>query len=185
MVFKSRGISAFYAHESIAPGDDWNDKLRQALIDCEEVVLLCSPDAADSAWVLLEIGAAWVLKKRITPILLAGSIEDLPDPIRRIQFATIRSVGGLEGLINQICNRHKQQPVPSNALPIVSQDADSYPRNDSPPITIHPFQLDWVRCPCCKKAFCLRSSSSWNGERHMTCGQQLIIADRTSDAAPT
>jgi hypothetical protein len=180
MVLRERGVNAFCAYEHINPGDDWNEKIREALIECDELILLCSPEAAESDWVLMEIGAAWALGKRITPILLYGTVEQLPDHLRRIQFANIGSVRGLTDLIDQICARHSQQATQSNTLPFTfklgSRDRDLPPQNDSPSMTVTPYQPNWVRCPCCEKAFSLRNPSSWNGTHHMTCGQRLVIA---------
>lgn len=48
MVLRHRGIRVFCSYEDIKPGDDWNEKLRKAIIDCDELILLCSPEAIDS-----------------------------------------------------------------------------------------------------------------------------------------
>lgn len=43
------------------------------------------------------------------------------------------------------------------------------------PVAVIPYQPDWVRCSRCGKRFSIRSASSWDGERHVTCGQRLTI----------
>ena len=181
MVLRERGIRAFCSYEDIKPGDDWHEKLREAIADCDELLLLCSPEAVQSEWVLIEIGAAWALGKRITPILLAGEVEELPDHLRRIQFAKIDSVEDLERLIEQICTRHGQEGFRSPVLPFTFQlgehDLCAPLLNDSPPCTITPYQPNWVRCPFCKKAFSIQNKYSWDGTCHLTCGQRLIIAE--------
>ena len=189
MLLEQRGIPAFCALDTIKPGDDWNEHLRQALIDCDELILLVSPESVDSDWVLMEVGAAWVLRKRITPILLFGSPADLPSNLQRMQYATLTSVGSWEGLLKQIYARHelKTQVEPTDIAPertfrLPPADDDPPPRNDSPPMTIAPFQPNWVHCPCCKRAFSLQNQNSWTGSRHKTCGQRLVIAEPTHDS---
>jgi uncharacterized Zn-finger protein len=49
------------------------------------------------------------------------------------------------------------------------------PDNDRPEAIVSCYLRDWVRCPNCGKRFTLANPSSWNGERHVTCGQRLKI----------
>lgn len=133
----------------------------------------------------MEIGAAWALGKRITPILLAGEVEQLPDHLRRIQFARLDSVADLERLIEQICDRHGQEVLKTAALPFAFElsrrNETLPPLNDSPPITVTTYQPNWVRCPCCKKAFSIQNKQSWDGTCHITCGQRLVVAESETD----
>ena len=56
----------------------------------------------------------------------------------------------------------------------VTVDKPWIPDNDNLPVSVKPNQANWVRCPCCHKHFSLESDS-WTGERHITCGQRLVI----------
>jgi hypothetical protein len=49
------------------------------------------------------------------------------------------------------------------------------PDNDNPPVSVKPNHAHWVKCPCCQKHFAVEYGGSWNGERHTTCGQRLLI----------
>jgi hypothetical protein len=49
------------------------------------------------------------------------------------------------------------------------------PAEDNPPVAVMPYQPDWVCCPGCQKRFTYAGDYSWDGERHRTCGQRLII----------
>jgi hypothetical protein len=135
----------------------------------------------------MEVGAAWVLKKRITPILLFGSPADLPSNLQRIQYATLTSVGSWDGLLEQIYARHELKTqvdhtdIPAQRIFQLPTNDDAPQRNDSPPMTVTPFQPNWVRCPCCKIAFSLQNTDSWTGSSHKTCGQRLVVVEPGQD----
>lgn len=80
------GGKAFLAKKSIEPGSEFADEIRNALIESNAVWLLVSPNSVKSAWVISEWGAAWVLKKRIVPILYQCSHDSLPDRLRQFQY---------------------------------------------------------------------------------------------------
>jgi len=49
------------------------------------------------------------------------------------------------------------------------------PDNDNEPLLVLPFASSWVKCPQCGWKFSLEEPTSWSGERHLKCGQRLII----------
>jgi hypothetical protein len=49
------------------------------------------------------------------------------------------------------------------------------PDNDNPSLSVIPNAVGWVLCPNCGKRFALSNNGSWNGERHLTCGQSLSL----------
>lgn len=79
------GGRAFLAEKSLAPGEDFAEKIRQAIISSREIWLLVSPSSLKSDWVLSEWGAGWILNKRIVPILYRCTPEQLPDRLRKLQ----------------------------------------------------------------------------------------------------
>jgi hypothetical protein len=60
----------------------------------------------------------------------------------------------------------------------VTVDDPLIPDNDNPPAEVVPHTPGWVRCPFCRKYFSL-TDYSWNGERHRTCGQRLVVVAQT------
>jgi hypothetical protein len=48
-------------------------------------------------------------------------------------------------------------------------------RELSDPTKVTANGINWVLCPNCGRRFALHSKSSWNRDRHMTCGKRLII----------
>jgi TIR domain-containing protein len=78
------GRKAFLSAKDLKPGDDFAEEIRSRLINSRELWLLVSPNSLKSEWVLTEWGAAWVLGKRIIPILHRCKPDDLPDRIRKL-----------------------------------------------------------------------------------------------------
>lgn len=76
------GGRVFLAEKSLNPGEDFADKIREALCASRELWLIVSPNSLRSEWVLTELGAAWALDKKIVPILHRCSPENLPQRLR-------------------------------------------------------------------------------------------------------
>jgi hypothetical protein len=78
------GGRAFLSSKTLIPGADFAEEIRLALIYSNELWLLVSPTSLKSDWVLSEWGAAWVLSKKIVPILHRCSPDQLPERIKRL-----------------------------------------------------------------------------------------------------
>jgi hypothetical protein len=78
------GKRAFLSAKTLRPGDDFADEIRRHLVGSGQVWLLVSPNSLKSEWVLTEWGAAWVLGKKIVPILYRCRPDELPDRLRRL-----------------------------------------------------------------------------------------------------
>jgi len=63
-------------------GEEVEEKIRKALVASREVCILCSKEMLKSQWALTEWGAAWVLRKHITPMPLNMTIDELPERLR-------------------------------------------------------------------------------------------------------
>lgn len=81
---KTAGFSIFMAPKILKPGDDFAEEIKNSLIGAKELWLLVSPTSIKSEWVISEWGAAWVLSKKIIPILHRCPPENLPDRLRRL-----------------------------------------------------------------------------------------------------
>jgi hypothetical protein len=109
MLLERAGVVTFCAKNDLKAGDDWQESIRRALKDCSEIVFLVAPESVQSDWVLMELGAAWVLDKRITPILLYGTPDVLPDAVKRFQCVSVQSAGGWNTVIQHIVVRHTRK----------------------------------------------------------------------------
>ena len=77
----ARGIDSFLDAKDIKTGDSIEDAVDTHLADCDELLMLLSPAALGSTWVLIEIGGAKALKKRLVPILHHVGVNELPAPL--------------------------------------------------------------------------------------------------------
>jgi hypothetical protein len=78
---RRRGIETFLDAKDIETGDTVARSIQSSLADCDELLLLLSPAAIQSPWVLLEVGGAKALDKRVVPILHHVGPNDIPAPI--------------------------------------------------------------------------------------------------------
>ncbi|HEY1450767.1 MAG TPA: TIR domain-containing protein [Solirubrobacteraceae bacterium] len=78
-----RGVETFLDAKDIETGDSLDDSIDGQLESCDELLMLLSPAALSSHWVLLEVGGAKALKKRLIPILIHVGPNDLPPPLAK------------------------------------------------------------------------------------------------------
>jgi hypothetical protein len=79
------GVRIFMDEHEIEGGDIWDEEIRAALQGSREMALLATQDGLKSEWVMTEWGAAWVMQRRITPLLYRCDVDDLPERLRRHQ----------------------------------------------------------------------------------------------------
>lgn len=79
----SLGCETFLDEKDIETGESVDDAIQEHLKECDELLMLLSPVALQSNWVLLEIGGAKALGKRLIPILLHVGANELPHPISK------------------------------------------------------------------------------------------------------
>lgn len=89
------GRRAFMASKSLRGGDDFAESIRKALLASRELWLLVTPHSAKSDWVLSEWGAAWVLGRRIVPILLRYAPEQLPERLQKLHTVDFHALDTL------------------------------------------------------------------------------------------
>jgi hypothetical protein len=77
------GVRIFMDEREVEGGDIWDDTIRAALQGSRELALLATKESVESEWVTTEWSAAWVLQRRITPLLYRCDVDDLPDRLRR------------------------------------------------------------------------------------------------------
>lgn len=69
---REAGLSV-WTDEGLEPGrESWQDAIAEALTQAHAMVVLLSPNSAQSTWVKNEIGFAQTRNKRIFPVLIAG-----------------------------------------------------------------------------------------------------------------
>jgi TIR domain-containing protein len=99
-------------------GDDGPDVLRENIRESALVVGLITDQTLDSAFVVMELGAAWALKKRTCPVLAPTvPFGSMPDAIRGTHAIRTTDVDGIGNLID-----------------VVAREAD-FERKDTPSTT--------------------------------------------------
>ena len=77
------GATTFLDEKDIETGESIDEAIAAHLKDCDEVLVLLSPASVSSDWVLIEVGGAKALGKRLVPILLYLGANDIPSPIAK------------------------------------------------------------------------------------------------------
>lgn len=72
------GVETFLDQKDIEGGDRIAEQIKLEITRCDEMVILLSSASQQSDWVKAEIGAAWVLGKRIVILLDKLSPRDIP-----------------------------------------------------------------------------------------------------------
>jgi len=75
---EAAGASFFRDDYEIHSGDEIPGEIRTAIRRCKEFVVLFTPSSKDRTWVHAEMGAAWLLKRRIVAILCHTEMNSIP-----------------------------------------------------------------------------------------------------------
>jgi TIR domain len=93
---EAAGLEVWEDTREILPGDNWADKVAQALQESEAMVVLLTPEAIRSPWVRREIEYALGApgyRKRMIPVLVgdqaALSTDDIPWILRHLRMITL------------------------------------------------------------------------------------------------
>jgi len=80
---ESLGLETFLDVNDVEAGDRISEEVRRAIRNCFELVVLLTRASLDSRYVWLEMGAAWVLGKRLVAVL---------DQITPDEFVTAKAI---------------------------------------------------------------------------------------------
>ncbi|MGH8584136.1 MAG: toll/interleukin-1 receptor domain-containing protein [Gammaproteobacteria bacterium] len=83
---RSGSAQAWFDVADVEPGENWQDKIQEALRESTTLVIILSPNSVDTPRTFFEIGAAVAGKKRIIPVLLEDvDMRQVPAPLRKFQ----------------------------------------------------------------------------------------------------
>jgi len=99
------GVQTYLDEKDIEGGESIPDSIRNNIEKCNEFLVLVSRSSINRPWVLLEIGAAWVLRKRIIAIIDKVIPEEIPDVIS--QFKAIE-LNDFDEYVKQLVKRVKE-----------------------------------------------------------------------------
>jgi len=100
---RGHGIKTFLDEKDIEGGESIPETIRQNIQRCHEFLVLLSRNSIDRPWVLMEIGAAWALEKRIIAITDKVTPEEMPDIIAPYKAIDLNSFDDyLEQLLKRV-----------------------------------------------------------------------------------
>lgn len=107
----NRDISTFLDEKDIQTGESIDQSVQEHLGECDESLILISPASLQSHWVLIELGGALALKKRIIPILIHVGVNQMPDVIQK---RLARDINEIEKYYEEVSRRstrvQKEEP---------------------------------------------------------------------------
>jgi len=75
---------------NITFSQDWFDRIKSGITNCNFMIILCTPDSVKRPWINFEAGAAMILDKDIGPICFGGqNAGGLPSPLNYIRSQAI------------------------------------------------------------------------------------------------
>ena len=77
----SLGAEIFLDEKDIETGESIDSSIRKHLKDCNDFLIILSPASLKSEWVLIELGGALALEKKVIPILLYVGANEMPNAI--------------------------------------------------------------------------------------------------------
>ena len=105
-------LETFMAPKSIKGGEPGIEKIKEAIRESAEVVVLVSKNSLASGWVFAEWGAAWILDKYITPLLYRCDIDQIPDLIKIPQFMDLDDLDEyIQQAVGRIQERENKSPA--------------------------------------------------------------------------
>jgi hypothetical protein len=96
------GLRCFMADRSILATAEWEPELRKAMVASDSVLLIMTPRSKNSLWVAAEVGAAWVLEKKLIPVTMFVKPRDLLEPLRKFQARQIETPEQREILVREL-----------------------------------------------------------------------------------
>jgi hypothetical protein len=83
---KTVGIHVYPVERSTASGESMEAGIKRALREADEVVVILTDRSTKSPGVFMDLGAAFSLNKRITPIAIGIEDKDLPPLLKRMKY---------------------------------------------------------------------------------------------------
>jgi hypothetical protein len=114
-ILRESGLDVWDEEYEIMPGENWAEKISQALKESEAMVVLLTPEALESSNVLWEIGYALgkeSYEKRLIPVIV-GNPDRLPEEkmpwiLRHLKTVNLPEQGKDEEGIRQIASALKE-----------------------------------------------------------------------------
>ena len=91
-ILEDEGLDVFSAVRDIKHGDQWQQKIENALRESAVVIFILSENSIDSAWTYFEFGAAIAGDKKIVPIY----IDDVEHPKLFDKYSSLKETSPVD-----------------------------------------------------------------------------------------
>jgi hypothetical protein len=103
----------------IFPGDDWEQRIRQAAQECDAIACLVTPEYIQRPWFYAEWAAFWFQESKTWFLLMLDtSLEDVFEVMRRRQSAFLDSRRSVQQLLARLANG----AVPERPLDLLADE---------------------------------------------------------------
>jgi hypothetical protein len=99
-------LRAFLADADLHSGDQISPEIRDAILNSQEMCVLCTRKSMRSVWVATEWGAAWALGKPIVPIM--KDVRQIEIPVRLSDLGSV-TFGQLEKYVKEVKRRRAER----------------------------------------------------------------------------
>lgn len=98
-------IKAFLDEKDIEGGQSIPESIRTSIEQCDEFVVILSEYSKERPWVLIEMGAAWGLRKTIIAIIDKIDLKQMPDIISSYKSVDLNE---FDGYISHLLRRARK-----------------------------------------------------------------------------
>ena len=99
---RAAGLKPFVDLADLPVGADWKKTVREQIHAADAMLILVTPAALKSAWMMTELGMAEGFERIVLPVTAGLKPCDLPGPLQTYQVAPFDEV---DGVINLLCER--------------------------------------------------------------------------------
>ena len=100
------GADTFRDDRDIEGGDSIPDVILSEIRSCDEIVVLLTPESVQRQWILVEIGIAIGVERRIIPLFYHIDTEQIPDIIKSRRGLDLND---LDGYLTDLSKRMNQE----------------------------------------------------------------------------
>ncbi|MBI3536714.1 MAG: toll/interleukin-1 receptor domain-containing protein [Chloroflexi bacterium] len=119
---KQAGAVVFLAEASIRAGENIAIKINEGLRESDEVIVLFSASSIDSPWVLSEMGAAFGLHKKVTPVIVGINENELPPLVKKLSYIRYPDV---ENHFAKLGSK-QEHPAPKRKAKVLAETRGNY-----------------------------------------------------------
>lgn len=109
-LIEASGHTTFLDEKDISTGDPIDASIQQHLKECQHLLLLLSPASIASHWVLIELGGAKALGKKVIPILFHLGANEIPPAISQL---LARDINDFDKYLEELQHEQASKSAPA------------------------------------------------------------------------